>query len=512
VIVILDFGSQFTRLIARRFRELNAFSVILPSNASLEDIQKLQPKGIVLSGGPMSVYDPNGPKPSAGVMELDVPMLGICYGMQFMALFSGGRVEPGEVREYGKAMLSSYSGALFDGVTGDFQAWMSHGDSVTTLPNGFTIMASTTDTPVTGIEDSSGKRYGIQFHPEVVHTTHGKRLLENFLTICAVERTWRAETIVEDLIADIRAKVGTDRVLLAVSGGVDSSTLALLLSKAIGAQLTAVFVDHGLLRMNEREEVENALRPLGDENLRVVDASSQFLGALAGVAEPEAKRKIVGREFIRVFEAQARELASEGVKWLAQGTLYPDVIESAGGAGANHGGAANIKSHHNVGGLPDDLGFQLLEPFRLLFKDEVREIARLLGLPEPIRMRHPFPGPGLSIRVLGEVTPEKVEILQRVDSIFITMLREWNLYDDVSQALAVLTPVQSVGVMGDGRTYSYLVALRAVTTSDFMTADWARLPLDFLEAVAGRIVNSVPEVNRVVYDITSKPPATIEWE
>ena len=505
MIVILDFGSQFTRLIARRFRELHALSVILPGNASLEEISKLSPHGIVLSGGPSSVYEENAPRPAAGVMDLSVPMLGICYGMQFLALEAGGTVQAGTVAEYGKAMLSSYSGALFTGVTGEFQAWMSHGDSVTALPASYSVSASTSDTPVTGIEDSSKRRYGIQFHPEVVHTPQGIKLLENFLDICQAPRNWRAETIIEDLIADIRAKVGSDRVLLAVSGGVDSSTLALLLWKAIGDQLTAVFVDHGLLRLGERDEVERALRPLGD--LRVVDAQSQFLGALTGVAEPEAKRKIVGREFIRVFEAQARDLAADGVKWLAQGTLYPDVIESAGGTGA-----ANIKSHHNVGGLPDDLEFKLLEPFRLLFKDEVREVAKLLGLPEPIRMRHPFPGPGLSIRVLGEVTAEKVDILQRVDAIFISALREFDLYDGVSQALAVLTPVQSVGVMGDFRTYSYLVALRAVTTSDFMTADWARLPLEFLEVVAQRIVNSVPEVNRVVYDITSKPPATIEWE
>ena len=510
VIVILDFGSQFTRLIARRFRELHALSVILPGTASLEEITKLSPHGLVLSGGPSSVYREGAPRPAAGVMELDVPMLGICYGMQFLALEAGGTVQAGTVAEYGKAMLSAYGGRLFAGVTGDFQAWMSHGDSVTKLPASYTVSASTPDTPVAGIEDAAKRRYGIQFHPEVVHTPQGIKLLENFLDICAAPRDWRAATIIEDLIADIRAKVGSDRVLLAVSGGVDSSTLALLLWKAIGDQLTAVFVDHGLLRLGERDEVEAALRPLGD--LRVVDARDQFLGALSGVAEPEAKRKIVGREFIRVFEAQARELAADGVKWLAQGTLYPDVIESAGGAGASHGGAANIKSHHNVGGLPDDLEFKLLEPFRLLFKDEVREVAKLLGLPEAIRMRHPFPGPGLSIRVLGEVTPQKVNILQRVDAIFISSLREFNLYDGVSQALAVLTPVQSVGVMGDFRTYSYLVALRAVTTSDFMTADWARLPLEFLEVVAQRIVNSVPEVNRVVYDITSKPPATIEWE
>ncbi len=505
MIVILDFGSQFTRLIARRFRELHAFSVILPGNASLEEINKLEPHGIVLSGGPSSVYDAGAPRPADGVLEMPLPILGICYGMNYLAQHLGGTVEASPVREYGKSILTNYSGQLFEGIAGEVVAWMSHGDTVKNLPAELTVTCATSDTPIAGFEDYKTERYGIQFHPEVVHTPQGIKLLENFLSICQAPRDWRAETIIEDLIADIRAKVGADRVLLAVSGGVDSSTLALLLAKAIGDQLTAVFVDHGLLRLNERDEVEKALRPLGD--LRVVDARDQFLEALAGVAEPEAKRKIVGREFIRVFEAQARDLAADGVKWLAQGTLYPDVIESAGGTGA-----ANIKSHHNVGGLPDDLEFKLLEPFRLLFKDEVREVAKLLGLPEAIRMRHPFPGPGLSIRVLGEVTPEKVDILQRVDAIFIQALREYGLYDGVSQALAVLTPVQSVGVMGDFRTYSYLVALRAVTTSDFMTADWARLPLEFLEVVAQRIVNSVPEVNRVVYDITSKPPATIEWE
>ncbi len=506
-IVILDFGSQFTRLIARRFRELNAFSVILPGHASLEEVRAQNPVGIVLSGGPMSVYDEDAPVPAPGVLDIGVPVLGICYGMQYLARAAGGTVERVGRREYGRAALSSYRGALFEGVEGEFVAWMSHSDSVTKLPDGFTVIAATDDTPVTGIESAERRCYGIQFHPEVVHTPKGAQMLENFLSICDAPRDWDAQHIVNELIADIRQKVGQDRVLLAVSGGVDSSTLALLLSKALGSQVTAVFVDHGLLRRHEREEVENALRPLGDENLRVVDASEPFLNALAGVADPEQKRKIVGREFIRVFEREARTLAASGCKWLAQGTLYPDVIESAGGTGA-----ANIKSHHNVGGLPDDLQFSLLEPFRTLFKDEVREIAGLLGLPEPIRTRHPFPGPGLSIRVLGEVTREKVDILQRVDEIFISMLREHGLYNDVAQALAVLTPVQSVGVMGDYRTYSYLVALRAVTSQDFMTADWARLPFDFLEMVSNRIVNLVPEVNRVVYDITSKPPATIEWE
>ena len=511
-IVILDFGSQFTRLIARRFRELNAFSVILPGHASLEEVKAQNPVGIVLSGGPSSVYDADAPVPAPGVLDLGVPVLGICYGMQYLALAAGGAVERVGRREYGRAALTNYSGALFEGVEGEFVAWMSHSDSVTKLPDGFTVIATTDDTPVTGIESATRRQYGIQFHPEVVHTPKGARLLENFLAICDAPRDWDAQHIVDELIADIRQKVGKDRVMLAVSGGVDSSTLALLLSKAIGSQVTAVFVDHGLLRRNEREEVEAALRPLGDENLRVVDASEPFFKALAGVADPEQKRKIVGREFIRVFEREARTLAASGYRWLAQGTLYPDVIESAGGPNSNLAGAANIKSHHNVGGLPEDLQFELLEPFRTLFKDEVREIAGLLGLPEPIRTRHPFPGPGLSIRVLGEVTPEKVDILQRVDEIFISLLREHGLYDQVAQALAVLTPVQSVGVMGDYRTYSYLVALRAVTSQDFMTADWARLPHEFLEIVSNRIVNLVPEVNRVVFDITSKPPATIEWE
>ncbi|MFN3266355.1 MAG: glutamine-hydrolyzing GMP synthase [Deinococcales bacterium] len=504
MIVILDYGSQFTRLIARRLRELNAFSMILAGNASLEEIQKLKPQAIVLSGGPNSVYDENAPQPSQGVLELPIPILGICYGMQLLARASDASVAPSSVREYGKAVLTQYRGALFSGIEGEFVAWMSHGDSVKNLPTGYNTLCSTADTPIAGFENPQTQRYAIQFHPEVVHTPKGIQLLENFLAIAKITRDWTAEHIVDDLITDIRQKVGTDKVMLAVSGGVDSSTLALLLQKAVGKQLTAVFVDHGLLRLGEREEVKAAL---ASSDLRVVDASESFLSALEGVSDPEQKRKIVGREFIRVFEREARALSKEGYKWLAQGTLYPDVIESAGGIGA-----ANIKSHHNVGGLPDDLEFALLEPFRLLFKDEVREIARVLGLPDAIRLRHPFPGPGLSIRILGDVTREKIDILQRVDAVFIHGLKEWNLYDAVWQALAVLTPVRSVGVMGDGRTYSYLVALRAVTSIDGMTADWARLPFEFLEHISTKIINSVPEVNRVVYDISSKPPATIEWE
>ncbi len=511
-VVILDYGSQFTRLIARRFRELHVFSEILAGDASPEEILAHNPKAIVLSGGPSSVYDQGAPMLAAGVLDLGLPILGICYGMQLLAQLAGGMVERVGKREYGKAVLSNYSGALFAGISGEFVAWMSHSDSVTKLPEGFEVIASTTDTPVTGIANAVKKIFGFQFHPEVIHTPKGGQLLENFLTLANVSRSWTAQHIVDELTSDIRARVGTDKVLLAVSGGVDSSALALLLANAIGQQLTAVFVDNGLLRAREREQVEAALRPLGNDNFVVLDARQEFVGALAGVTDPEEKRKIVGREFIRAFEREARRLASSGYKWLAQGTLYPDVIESAGGPLSKNPGAANIKSHHNVGGLPADLKFLLLEPFRTLFKDEVREVAKILGLPEAIRTRHPFPGPGLSIRVLGDVTEEKLDILRRVDDIYISALHEANLYDHVWQALAVLTPVRSVGVMGDYRTYSYLVALRAVTSVDGMTADWARLPHDFLEMVAGRIVNQVPEVNRVVYDITSKPPATIEWE
>ena len=503
-IVILDFGSQFTRLITRRLRELGAYSVILPGNASVERILRETPQGIILSGGPSSVYDDAAPRPSSGVLELSVPILGVCYGMQFLAHEAGGTVARAGKREYGKAELSSYSGELFEGIEGEFIAWMSHSDSVTALPDGYEVVATTQDTPVTAIQNSALKRYGVQFHPEVVHTPKGGQMLENFLEICGVVRDWNPQHIVNELLESVKTQVGTGRVLLGISGGVDSSTLALLLAKAVGEQLTAVFIDHGLLRLGERAQVEAALKPLG-VNVVSVDSSAEFLGALEGISDPEQKRKIIGREFIRAFEREAR--VHGPFEFLAQGTLYPDVIESAGGEGA-----ANIKSHHNVGGLPEDLEFKLVEPFRTLFKDEVREIASLLGLPEAIRMRHPFPGPGLSIRILGDITPAKIDILQRVDDIFISALREFDLYNSVAQALAILTPMRSVGVMGDERTYHYTVALRAVTSADFMTAEWARLPYDFLETVSNRIVNHVHEVSRVVYDITGKPPATIEWE
>ncbi len=503
-IVILDFGSQFTRLITRRLRELGAYSVILPGNAPLERIMQQNPQGIILSGGPSSVYDEAAPKPSSGVLELNLPILGVCYGMQFLAHEAGGTVARAGRREYGKAELSHYGGELFRGIEGEFIAWMSHSDSVTELPAGYEVVGSTLDTPVTAIANSALKRYGVQFHPEVVHTPKGGQLLENFLEICSVTRDWNPQHIVDELLANVKTQVGTGRVLLGISGGVDSSTLALLLARAVGTQLTAVFIDHGLLRLGERAQVEAALKPLG-VNLVSVNSSVEFLGALEGVSDPEQKRKIIGREFIRAFEREAK--IHGPFEFLAQGTLYPDVIESAGGEGA-----ANIKSHHNVGGLPDDLEFKLVEPFRTLFKDEVREIAALLGLPEAIRTRHPFPGPGLAIRILGDITLEKLDILQRVDDIFISALREFDLYHSVAQALAILTPMRSVGVMGDERTYHYTVALRAVTSADFMTAEWARLPYEFLETVSNRIVNHVHEVSRVVYDITGKPPATIEWE
>ncbi|HAR68812.1 glutamine-hydrolyzing GMP synthase [Thermus scotoductus] len=503
MVLVLDFGSQYTRLIARRLRELRVFSLILPGRASLEEILKHKPQALILSGGPNSVFDPDAPRPDPRVFTLGLPTLGICYGMQLLAQELGGKVERAGRAEYGKALLARYQGPLFKGLEGEVQVWMSHQDAVTELPPGWRVVAETEENPVAAMEAPDGKTFAVQFHPEVAHTPKGMQILENFLEIAGVKRDWTPEHVLESLVKEVRERVGEDRVLLAVSGGVDSSTLALLLAKARVNHL-AVFVDHGLLRLGEREEVEGALKALG-VNLRVVDARERFLKALKGVEDPEEKRRIIGREFVEVFSLVAREAGP--FRFLAQGTLYPDVIESAG-----EPGAAKIKSHHNVGGIPEDLKFELLEPFRLLFKDEVRELALLLGLPDPIRLRHPFPGPGLAVRILGEVTEEKLDILRRADDIFISLLREWGLYSQVAQALAVLTPVRSVGVAGDERKYGYVLALRAVTTEDFMTADWARLPLDFLDEAARRITRRVPEIGRVVYDLTSKPPATIEWE
>ncbi len=507
-VVVVDYGSQYTRLITRRLRELHVYSVIETPAVTPARLRSHDARAVVLSGGPQSVYADGAPGLPAGLLDTGLPVLAICYGMQLLARELGGAVAPSSVREYGKAVLTTREGALLGGIEGEFVAWMSHGDSVAEVPPGFTISAATDDTPVAAMEDRRRRLYGLQFHPEVRHTPKGLALLDRFLHEAGMPRDWTSEHIIDQAVASVRERVGDERVLLGISGGVDSSTLGLLLHRAIGERLVAVFVDNGLLRLGEAEEVERALRGLGID-LVVVDAGERFLAALADIVDPEAKRKAIGGAFIEVFAAEARRVqdARGDIRFLAQGTLYPDVIESAGADGA-----ATIKSHHNVGGLPADLAFELVEPFRNLFKDEVRDVADALGMPKHLRDRHPFPGPGLAIRCLGEVTPERLRVLRVVDDVFVTSLREFGLYHETWQALAVLTPLRSVGVMGDGRTYANTVALRAVTSVDGMTADWARLPHEFLATVSNRIVNSVPEVNRVVYDITSKPPGTIEWE
>ncbi|MFC2078519.1 glutamine-hydrolyzing GMP synthase [Candidatus Bipolaricaulota bacterium] len=502
-VVILDFGSQYSRLIARRIRELSAYSVILPGTASIERIQREQPLALILSGSPKSVFELDAPMPDAGIYSLGVPILGICYGMQLLTKQFGGDVSDAGTRSYGADELVRHESGLFAGLSGNLPVWMSHASSVQSLPDGWKSIAETRRNAHAAIASPDGRTLGVQFHPEVVHTPDGVRMLANFLDLAEVPRDWTAEANAERLVEDVRVRVGNDSALLGVSGGVDSSALALLLARA-GVKHHAVFVDHGLLRAGEREEVEAALRPLG-VNLETIDAADRFLSALAGVTDPEEKRRIIGREFVSVFQEEAQRMGT--FRFLAQGTLYPDVIESAGGEGA-----ANIKSHHNVGGLPEELGFELLEPFRTLFKDEVREVARLLGLPDEIRLRHPFPGPGLAVRVLGEVTRENVNIVRRADAVFLETLREFGAYHEAWQALAVLTPIRSVGVAGDERRYGHVIALRAVTSVDAMTADWARLPYEVLDCAAQRITREIPEVGRVVYDITSKPPATIEWE
>jgi len=502
-VVILDFGSQYTTLIARRVRELNAYSVILPGTAPIERIREESPSAIILSGGPQSVYDDDVPRPDQAVYDLGAPILGICYGMQLLAERYGGEAVDIGMRSYGADRLIRHAGRLFDGLSGEIPVWMSHATAVVRLPDGWQSAAATETNPHAAIVSPDGKAIGVQFHPEVVHTPDGAEMLSRFLALADVSRDWTPERNVERIAADVVERVGGDRVLLGVSGGVDSSALALLLARA-GVDHLAVFVDHGLLRLGERREVEEALRAL-DVRLVAIDAGDRFLHALAGVIDPEEKRKVIGREFVAVFREEAERRGP--FRFLAQGTLYPDVIESAGGEGA-----ANIKSHHNVGGLPEELGFELLEPFRMLFKDEVRGVAALLGLPDAIRLRHPFPGPGLAVRILGEVTHERADILRRADDVFLTVLREHDAYHDAWQALAVLTPIQSVGVAGDERRYGQIVALRAVTSVDAMTADWARLPHELLDEAARRITREIPEVGRVVYDITSKPPATIEWE
>ena len=516
-ILILDFGAQYTQLIARRVRESGVYCEIHPWDVSDAEVRAFGPRGVILSGGPESVTDAAPPRAPAAVFELGVPVLGICYGMQTMAAQLGGRVAAGHEREFGYAQVtvtgaSRLLDALADRRDAAGQAvldvWMSHGDRVDALPPGFVPSASTGNIPYAAMGDERRRYYGVQFHPEVTHTPQGARLLERFVReICGADALWNTGNIIADASERVRAQVGSARVLLGLSGGVDSAVVAALLQRAIGRQLVCVFVDHGLLRLGEGDQVMDTFAAhLGVEVVRV-NAEARFLGALAGVSDPEAKRKIIGRTFIDVFDEEAHKLA--GIGFLAQGTIYPDVIESAG---ARTGKAHVIKSHHNVGGLPERMKLKLVEPLRELFKDEVRRLGTELGLPREMVYRHPFPGPGLGVRILGEVRREHAELLRRADAIFIDELRRHDLYDRTSQAFAVFLPVRSVGVMGDGRRYDPVIALRAVETVDFMTAQWARLPYEFLELVSRRIVNEVPGVSRVVYDISGKPPATIEWE
>jgi GMP synthase (glutamine-hydrolysing) len=516
-ILILDFGAQYTQLIARRVRELGVYCEIRPWDLSDAQVRAFGPRGVILSGGPESVTGAGSPHAPAAVFELGVPVLGICYGMQTMAQQLGGRVTPSSEREFGYAEVTvTGASSLLDHLEDRRNAagrcvldvWMSHGDRVDALPAGFIASASTDTIPFAAMSDERRRFYGVQFHPEVTHTTQGVRLLERFVReICGADALWSTGNILLDAIEHVRAQVGSGKVLLGLSGGVDSSVVGALLHRAIGDQLTCVFVDHGLLRLGEAHQVMSTFaRHLGVRVIRV-DAETRFLAALAGEEDPEAKRKIIGRTFIEVFEEEALRLP--GVRFLAQGTIYPDVIESAG---ARTGKAQVIKSHHNVGGLPERMHLELIEPLRELFKDEVRRLGVELGLPREMVYRHPFPGPGLGVRILGEVRKDYADLLRRADAIFIEELRRHDLYDRVSQAFAVFLPVRSVGVMGDGRRYDYVIALRAVETVDFMTAHWARLPYEFLDHVSRRIVNEVTGISRVVYDISGKPPATIEWE
>ncbi len=507
MILILDFGSQYTQLIARRIREAKVYCEIAPYNVDLSIYVDRDVRGYVLSGGPSSLSDEDAPRLDSGFFDTDKPVLGICYGMHLAAEHFGGELAPSHNREYGRAHLEvTDSHALFSGIPQHSQVWMSHGDSITRLPDGFSTIASTDSLPVAAIADYDRKIYGLQFHPEVHHTEEGKNILQNFLfDICCLRGDWTPESFVQSTVSRIRTTVGDGRVLLGISGGVDSTVAATLLSKAIGDQLHAVFVDNGLLRKNEFNDVIEMLSRLGI-NLHPVDASALFLERLAGVTDPEKKRKVIGPTFIDVFEAEAEKIGQ--VDYLAQGTLYPDVIESV----SFKGPSATIKSHHNVGGLKERMKLKLIEPLRELFKDEVRALGRILGLPEQFIGRHPFPGPGLAVRILGEVTKERCDLLREVDAIFIEELHRHNIYDDIWQAFAVLLPVKAVGVMGDERTYENVVALRAVTSTDAMTADWSRIDYDILATISNRIIRNVKGVNRVTYDISSKPPATIEWE
>ena len=505
-ILILDFGSQYTQLIARRIRELNVYCEIHPFNHYPQPDDTV--KGVILSGSPFSVRDNNSPKPDLSGIRGKYPLLGVCYGAQYLAQTNGGEVMPSKIREYGRAMLDvvDTSCPLFKSISSNSQVWMSHGDTIASVPSNFKIAASTADVQVGAFTILGETTYGIQFHPEVYHSTEGTQMLKNFVVdICGCKQDWTPASFVEETISGLRKQLGNDKVVLGLSGGVDSSVAALLLHKAIGANLTCIFVDNGLLRKNEFGQVLESYKNLG-LNVIGVDASHKFYKDLDGISDPEQKRKVIGKDFIEVFDEEAQKLTD--VKWLGQGTIYPDVIESI----SVNGPSATIKSHHNVGGLPETMKLKVVEPLRLLFKDEVRRVGREVGLPEIILGRHPFPGPGLGIRILGAITPEKVTLLQNADDVFISGLRKAGLYDKIWQAGVMLLPVQSVGVMGDERTYEYVVALRAVTSTDGMTADWYPLPYDFLANISNEIINKVKGVNRVVYDVSSKPPATIEWE
>lgn len=505
-ILILDFGSQYTQLIARRVRELNVYCEIHPYNNFPELNSNI--KGVILSGSPCSVRDEDSPRIDFDKIRKQVPLLGVCYGAQLMAEVFGGDVKPSQHREYGRARLEieDRDSSLLAGLSSSSTVWMSHGDTIVTIPDNFRIIASTESVRVAAFKIEDELTYGIQFHPEVTHSTEGKQLMHNFVVgICGCKQSWTSESFAEETIQNLKAKLGDDRVVMALSGGVDSTVAAILVHQAIGANLFCIFVDNGLLRKDEFEQVLHSYQDMG-LNIKGVDSRSQFYAALEGLSDPEAKRKAIGKAFIDVFDQESHLI--QDVKWLGQGTIYPDVIESV----SVKGPSATIKSHHNVGGLPDFMKLKVVEPLNTLFKDEVRAVGKTLGISDSILGRHPFPGPGLAIRILGEITPEKVAILQEVDAIFIGGLKKWNLYQEVWQAGVMLLPVKSVGVMGDERTYESVVALRAVTSVDGMTADWAHLPFDFLAEVSNDIINKVKGVNRVVYDISSKPPATIEWE
>ncbi len=516
-VVVLDYGGQYSQLIARRVRECGVFSELLPHSVGPEEVARRKPKGLILSGGPASVWAQGAPSLDPGLLELGIPVLGICYGMQLVATALGGDVQSAEVGEFGRSTLTvTEHGRLLAGLPSEQACWMSHRDTVYAPPPGFTALGSSTVSPVAAFESVERAIYGIQFHPEVVHTPFGQDILKTFLgDVCACDLTWSAASIVEEQLARIRAQVGDQQVICGLSGGVDSSVAALLVHRAVGDQLTCVFVDHGMMRKNEGDQVVKTFRDTFKVPLVAVDAEERFLSKLAGTSEPEAKRKIIGTEFIRVFEEEALKLIDparggdgDGAKFLVQGTLYSDVIESGGGTGT-----ATIKSHHNVGGLPEDLSFELVEPLRALFKDEVRAVGAELGLPERLVWRQPFPGPGLAIRVVGgEATKERLDLLRDADAILQDEIRQAGLYRDLWQSFCVLPDVRTVGVQGDERTYGYVMVIRAVTSDDAMTADWARLPYDLLEQIAARMIGELREVNRVVLDITSKPPGTIEWE